>query len=152
MSLRRPLVIVTRKLPDAIETRMMELFDARLNEQDRPFSKAELIEAIKGCDVLVPTVTDKIDSAVLAHAGDADPARLRVDRVLHELRQGLAGIGLRAGQPADELEGIGRLQTADDRVRAATGAAGRTRSGARKGTSLTNGRPRSLSSSMSRAR
>ena len=49
---------------------MRELFDARLNETDEPMGKAELIEAVKGCDVLVPTVTDRIDSAVLAHAGE----------------------------------------------------------------------------------
>jgi len=70
MSRHRPLVIVTRKLPDAIETRMMELFDTRLNTDDQPRSKAELIEALKSCDVLVPTVTDRIDSSVLAHAGE----------------------------------------------------------------------------------
>ena len=66
----RPVVIVTRKLPDVIETRMMELFDARLNTDDQPLAKAALIEAVKGCDVLVPTVTDRIDSSVLAHAGE----------------------------------------------------------------------------------
>ncbi|MBO6804330.1 MAG: D-glycerate dehydrogenase, partial [Thalassospira sp.] len=58
-----------RKLPEAIETRMMELFDARLNIDDAPMSKQELIDAVKEADVLVPTVTDKIDAAVLAHAG-----------------------------------------------------------------------------------
>jgi glyoxylate reductase len=66
----RIVVIVTRKLPDAIETRMMELFDARLNESDKPLGRAELVEVVKGCDVLVPTVTDRIDSALLAHAGE----------------------------------------------------------------------------------
>ncbi len=66
----RPHVIVTRKLPDAIETRMRELFDARLNHDDAPMGKAGLVEAVKGCEVLVPTVTDRIDSAVLAHAGE----------------------------------------------------------------------------------
>jgi glyoxylate reductase len=66
----RPLVIVTRKLPDVIETRMMELFQVRLNESDRPLEKAELGEAVRSCDVLVPTVTDRIDSSVLAHAGE----------------------------------------------------------------------------------
>jgi glyoxylate reductase len=66
----RTVVIVTRKLPDAIETRMMELFDTRLNESDRPMTRAELTEAVKGCDVLVPTVTDRIDSQLLAHAGE----------------------------------------------------------------------------------
>jgi glyoxylate reductase len=66
----RPAVIVTRKLPDVIETRMMELFDARLNTDDVPLAKAALIDAVKSCDVLVPTVTDRIDSSVLAHAGE----------------------------------------------------------------------------------
>jgi glyoxylate reductase len=69
MPTRRPLVIVTRKLPDAIETRMMELFDARLNLEDRPFGPAELTEAAARAQVLVPTVTDTIDKAVLAKAG-----------------------------------------------------------------------------------
>jgi glyoxylate reductase len=69
MSLRRPLVIVTRKLPDAIETRMMELFDARLNLEDRPMGPAELGEAAARAQVLVPTVTDRIDKAVLEKAG-----------------------------------------------------------------------------------
>jgi glyoxylate reductase len=69
MSLRRPLVIVTRKLPDAIETRMMELFDARLNLEDRPMGPPELADAVARAQVLVPTVTDAIDKAVLAKAG-----------------------------------------------------------------------------------
>ena len=65
----RPLVIVTRKLPDAIETRMMELFDVRLNLGDEPMTQAQLVEAAKAADVLVPTVTDRIDSGVLSQAG-----------------------------------------------------------------------------------
>ena len=69
MAQKKPLVIVTRKLPDAIETRMMELFDTRLNVDDRPLSKSEMIEAVRVCDVLVPTVTDRIDAAVLSQAG-----------------------------------------------------------------------------------
>ncbi|RCK19228.1 2-hydroxyacid dehydrogenase [Thalassospira lucentensis] len=69
MTKKKPLVVVTRKLPEAIETRMMELFDARLNIDDAIMSKQELIDAVKQADVLVPTVTDKIDAAVLAHAG-----------------------------------------------------------------------------------
>ncbi|MFQ5958571.1 MAG: 2-hydroxyacid dehydrogenase [Alphaproteobacteria bacterium] len=68
MATRKPLVIVTRKLPEAIEARMMELFDTRLNDDDRPLPQAELIEAVKAADVLVPTVTDRIDSTLLAHA------------------------------------------------------------------------------------
>ncbi|MEM7042882.1 MAG: D-glycerate dehydrogenase [Pseudomonadota bacterium] len=69
MARNRPLVIVTRKLPETIETRMMELFDTRLNDSDKPMSKAELIEAVKTAEILVPTLTDRIDASVLAHAG-----------------------------------------------------------------------------------
>ena len=65
---RKPLVVVTRKLPEVIETRMMELFDTRLNESDTPLTKAALVEAVKTAEILVPTVTDRIDSSVLAHA------------------------------------------------------------------------------------
>ena len=65
---KRPLVIVTRTLPDAIETRMMELFDARLNLTDEPLSKAQLMEAMREAEVLVPTVTDRIDADVIAAA------------------------------------------------------------------------------------
>lgn len=66
----RPVVIVTRKLPEPIEARMMELFDTRLNAADRPFTRAQLVEAVQSCDVLVPTVTDKIDASILAQAGE----------------------------------------------------------------------------------
>jgi len=66
---KKPLVVVTRKLPDAVETRMMELFDARLNVDDRPMSRADLAEAMKTADVLVPTVTDRIDAALIGEAG-----------------------------------------------------------------------------------
>ncbi|MBI2241148.1 MAG: D-glycerate dehydrogenase [Magnetospirillum gryphiswaldense] len=69
MPQKKPLVVVTRKLPDVIETRMMELFDTRLNLEDKPMNKAELIEAVKTADVLVPTITDRIDSAILSQAG-----------------------------------------------------------------------------------
>jgi glyoxylate reductase len=67
---KKPLVIVTRKLPEAVELRMTELFDARLNASDKPLSTGELAEAMKTADVLVPTVTDRIDSAMLAKAGE----------------------------------------------------------------------------------
>ncbi|WP_417452431.1 2-hydroxyacid dehydrogenase [Kiloniella sp.] len=69
MTQKKPLVIVTRRLPDAIETRMMELFDCRLNLDDKPFSQKELIAAVKEAAVLVPTVTDRVDAGVLAQAG-----------------------------------------------------------------------------------
>src|SRR5215831_12830117 len=65
MSIRKkPLVVVTRKLPDSIETRMRELFDT-------PLSQAELAQAAKVADVLVPTITDRIDAAVLSQSGEA---------------------------------------------------------------------------------
>ncbi len=70
MSQKKPVVVVTRKLPDTIETRMMELFDVRLNLDDTPMKKADLIEAVKTADVLVPTVTDRIDAKVLSQAGE----------------------------------------------------------------------------------
>jgi glyoxylate reductase len=69
MTLRRPLVIVTRKLPDVVETRLMELFDARLNLEDRPMDAAALAAAASRAQVLVPTVTDRIDKAVIDAAG-----------------------------------------------------------------------------------
>src|SRR5262245_8264790 len=65
----KPLVIVTRKLPDVIETRMMELFDVRLNLDDRPLGPSQLVDAVRSAVVLVPTVTDHIDAAVLSQAG-----------------------------------------------------------------------------------
>ncbi len=67
---KKPLVVVTRKLPDTVETRMRELFDTRLNLDDKPMSQAELAEAVKVADVLVPTVTDHIDSALLSQSGE----------------------------------------------------------------------------------
>jgi glyoxylate reductase len=69
MSKRKPLVVITRRLPDVVETRMMELFQTRLNETDVALTKDELIQAVKAAEVLVPTVTDKIDADVLAQAG-----------------------------------------------------------------------------------
>src|SRR5205823_11519860 len=67
---KKPLVVVTRKLPDSVETHMRELFDARLNLDDKPMSHADLAEATKIAEVLVPTVTDRIDASVLSQSGD----------------------------------------------------------------------------------
>ncbi len=69
MTAKKPVVIVTRKLPDAVETRMRELFDTRLNIDDRPMSQAQLVEVVKLADVLVPTVTDRIDRSILSQSG-----------------------------------------------------------------------------------
>lgn len=66
---KRPLVVVTRRLPPVIETRMRELFDARLNLDDKPMEPAQLIAAVQSADVLVPTVTDQITAPILAQAG-----------------------------------------------------------------------------------
>ncbi len=69
MGKKKPLVILTRKLPDVVETRMCELFDARLNLDNDPLSEAELAEMMRIADVLVPTVTDRIDAALIEKAG-----------------------------------------------------------------------------------
>ena len=69
MRSKRPLVIVTHKLPDPIETRMMELFACRLHFDDKSLGESELIAAVGQAEVLVPTVTDRIDGEVLAAAG-----------------------------------------------------------------------------------
>ena len=68
-SRKKPLVVISRKLPDSVETRMCELFDTRLNLTDKPLSPAELAEAVKTADVLVPTVTDRIDADLIVKAG-----------------------------------------------------------------------------------
>ena len=69
MGTKKPLVIVTRKLPAAIETRMMELFDCRLNVDDKPMSALQLGEAVRTAEMLVPTVTDRIDARIVSQAG-----------------------------------------------------------------------------------
>jgi glyoxylate reductase len=66
---KRPLVIVTRKLPDVIETRMMELFETRLNHDDVALDREQMVAAMGEADVLVPTVTDRIDADLLAQSG-----------------------------------------------------------------------------------
>ncbi len=67
---KKPQIVVTRKLPDRVETRMRELFDARLNLDDKPMSQTELAEAARTADVLVPTITDRIDAGVIGKAGE----------------------------------------------------------------------------------
>ncbi|MBL3702070.1 D-glycerate dehydrogenase [Sulfitobacter sp. BDSS02] len=63
-------VVVTRRLPEQVEARLSELFDTKLRGSDEPMSRSELVEAAKGADVLVPTVTDEIDATLIAQAGD----------------------------------------------------------------------------------
>lgn len=69
MSAKKLKVIVTRKLPAQVELRLKELFDAELNQDDHPFTDAELADALSRADVLVPTVTDKITAGLMARAG-----------------------------------------------------------------------------------
>ncbi len=66
--LTNPRVIVTRKLAPAVERRMTELFDVTLNQSDIPYTRDQLVEAMQSCDVLVPTVTDTIDRALIESA------------------------------------------------------------------------------------
>jgi len=70
MSARKLSVVVTRRLPEPVETRLKELFNVQLNETDTPFSREQLIHAVKTADVLVPTLNDKIDAGLLAQAGE----------------------------------------------------------------------------------
>jgi glyoxylate reductase len=70
MAIRKPKVVVTRKLPDPVETRMRELFDTELNVEDMPLTAEGLAAAVAKAEVLVPTITDRIDAAVIAAAGE----------------------------------------------------------------------------------
>lgn len=70
MPQKRLSVVVTRRLPEAVETRLSELFNVTLRESDTPMSRAELAEAMAECDVLVPTITDPIDAGLIGQAGE----------------------------------------------------------------------------------
>ena len=69
MSKQRLSVVVTRRLPEVVETRMCELFDTELSQDDHRMGRDELVDALCRADVLVSTITDQIDAAMLAHAG-----------------------------------------------------------------------------------
>ena len=70
----RPKVIITAKLPDAVERKAATLFDATLNPTDTPLTAAQLIEAARSADALLPNVTDKITADVLG----ADGRRIKI--------------------------------------------------------------------------
>lgn len=70
MGTQRLSVVVTRRLPEAVEARLRELFDVELNDSDTPMSRGELADAMRRADVLVPTLTDQIDQGLIAQAGD----------------------------------------------------------------------------------
>ncbi|MEM6579314.1 MAG: D-glycerate dehydrogenase [Pseudomonadota bacterium] len=63
-------VVVTRRLPEAVETRMAELFDVSLRDDDTPMTREEMVHAVQQADVLVPTITDRIDAGLIGQAGD----------------------------------------------------------------------------------
>ncbi|MCB2134365.1 MAG: D-glycerate dehydrogenase [Rhodobacteraceae bacterium] len=69
MTSERLSVVVTRRLPEVVETRMKELFDVTLRDPDTKMSRDELSAAVQYADVLVPCVTDQIDANLLARAG-----------------------------------------------------------------------------------
>ena len=58
----KPVVVLTRRWPEAIEAKMAELFDLRINASDQPMSREQLAQALLDADVVCPTVTDKIDA------------------------------------------------------------------------------------------
>ncbi|MCI5096233.1 MAG: D-glycerate dehydrogenase [Rhodobacteraceae bacterium] len=70
MARERLSVVVTRRLPEPVETRLSELFDVKLRADDAPMTRQELAASLRDADVLVPTVTDTIDAALLGQAGD----------------------------------------------------------------------------------
>jgi glyoxylate reductase len=70
MPAARLTVVVTRRLPVPVETRLKELFDVDLRDPDTPMTREELAQAMQRADVLVPTITDTIDAPLLAQAGD----------------------------------------------------------------------------------
>lgn len=70
MAKQRLSVVVTRRLPEAVETRLCELFDVTLRDTDEPMSREQLAEAMRNADILVPTLSDKIDSTLIAQSGD----------------------------------------------------------------------------------
>ena len=140
MTKKKPLVVVTRQLPDLVETRMRELFDARLNLDDKPMSQAEIVEAMREADVLVPTITDHINAAHDRPGGRADEAdrQFRQRRRPHRRHQRAPARHhghQHAGRPdrrhrrhddgADPFDGAPARRGLADHSRRATGPAGR---------------------------
>ena len=110
MTQNKPVVFLTRKLPDSTETRMRELFDARLNETDAPMSKEELKAMIvKEADVLVPTVTDRIDADLIKGRRPAEADCL----FRHRGRSHRPGRGKARGITVTNTPGVLTEDTAD---------------------------------------
>lgn len=66
----KPRIALTRRLLPEVEARMAELFDARFNADDRPLSRDQLVALMQDIDVLVPTVSDRIDAGMIAAADE----------------------------------------------------------------------------------
>ena len=66
--MKKPKVIITRRLQDRVEKRMRELFNVNLSDAEYPISRQELLSAVKEADILVPTIGDKIDASILSAA------------------------------------------------------------------------------------
>jgi glyoxylate reductase len=68
--MRKPIVVVTRTLPESIESRLKALCEVTLNTDNHAFTRVELEQAVARAEVLVPTVTDTIDANLIAKAGE----------------------------------------------------------------------------------
>ena len=88
MSRDRLSVVVTRRLPDVVEARLQELFDVTLRSDDQPMSRDELAAAVRTADILVPTLTDRIDQGLLAQAGDK--LKLIAAELVNEVRNSVS--------------------------------------------------------------
>ena len=113
----KPRVVVTRRLVPSVEARMAELFDVELNPDDSPFSRARLIAAIRDCDVLVPTVTDRIDAEIIAHGCDREHGGSGRLKLIASFGAGYEHIDLAAARslniPVTNTPGVFTDDTAD---------------------------------------
>ncbi|MDE2406161.1 MAG: D-glycerate dehydrogenase [Sphingomonadales bacterium] len=113
----KPRVIVTRRLIAGVEARMAELFDVVLNPDDTPLTRPQLIAAMRDCDVLVPTVTDRIDGEMIAHAHDAEHGGTGRLRLIASFGAGYEHVDLAAARarkiPVTNTPGVFTDDTAD---------------------------------------
>lgn len=66
MTSSKPKILVTRRLPESIEARMATLFETDINEGDVTLTADDIIEGLAGKDVLVSSITDRIDADLVA--------------------------------------------------------------------------------------
>ncbi|MBU6266263.1 MAG: D-glycerate dehydrogenase [Sphingomonadales bacterium] len=113
----KPRVIVTRRLIAGVESRMAELFDVTLNPDDTPLTRPQLIAAMRDCDVLVPTVTDRIDAEMIAHAHDREHGGTGRLKLIASFGAGYEHIDLAAARarkiPVTNTPGVFTDDTAD---------------------------------------